>query len=104
MNFRELFETRKADFHSTVKQQILDELNELSGRNTRFGWPYEDGYFYCNVKDKDILVVLKSDFEPYLFNSLAVLPAVGHPLEYEVGGASDAASSVNDLAEEEAEV
>ena len=48
--------------------------------------------------------MLKSDFEPYLFNAVAVLPAVGHPLEYEVQSAADAAGIVNDLAEQDTEV
>ena len=104
MNFRETFEQRKLDFHNKVKQEIQDELNELSGKNTRWGWAYEDGYFYSQVKDKDVLVVLKSDFEPYVFNAVAVLPAVGHPLEYEVQSAADAAGIVNDLAEQDTEV
>jgi len=104
MNFRETFELRRKDFHEKVKQEIQDELNSLSGKNTRWGWSYEDGYFYSQVKDKDVLVVLKSDFEPYLFNAVAVLPAVGHPLEYEVQSAADAAGIVNDLAEQDTEV
>ena len=104
MNFRELFELRKAEFHNTTKQLILDELNQLSGNNTRFGWQYEDGYYFCNTKNKDVLVVLKSDFEPYLFDSLAVLPAVGHPLEYGVDAVSEAADLVNSISEEETEV
>ena len=104
MNFREAFEQRKLDLHNKVKQEIQDELNTLSGKNTRQGWSYEDGYFYCQVKDKDILVLLKSDFEPYLFNAVAVLPGVGHPLEYEVQTGREAAELLNDLAEQDTEV
>jgi hypothetical protein len=103
MNFRETFENRKKEFHQKVKQEILDELNEVSGKNTRWGWAYEDGYFSCQVKDQDTLVILKSDFEPYIFNSLAVLPAVGHPLEYQVQSAKEAGDSVNDLVNQEIE-
>jgi hypothetical protein len=102
-NFRELFDTRKLDFHRKVKKEMLDQLNELSGNLTRFGWQYEDGYFYCNAKEKDVLFILKSDFEPYLFDSLAVLPAVGHPMEYEMSGVQQVVESLQDLIDQEVE-
>lgn len=101
MNFYEEFLKRKGDFHSTIKRQVLDELKEKCPFDVY--WFYEDGYFYSPLKNNTMLCILKSDFEPYVFSTLAVLPEVGHPLEYDVGNTDDVASIIKDLLEEQVE-
>jgi len=101
MNFYEQFLKRKGDFHSVIKKKMLDDLKGVSPHDVV--WFYEDGYFYTPIKNNTILLILKSDFEPYVFSTLAVLPEVGHPLEYDVSSMDDVASVINELFEQKVE-
>lgn len=101
MNFYQEFLKRKGEFHSVVKKQMLDDLKGISPHDVL--WFYEDGYFYAPIKDNSVLLMLKSDFEPYVFSTLAVLPEVGHPLEYDVGGMDDVASIIKEQFEKQVE-
>ena len=101
MNFYQEFLKRKGDFHSEIKKQILNDLKQRSPHDVV--WFYEDGYFYAPIKNNSVLLMLKSDFEPYVFSTLAVLPEVGHPLEYDVGGMDDVANIIKEQFEEQVE-
>jgi len=101
MNFYQEFLKRKGDFHSEIKKQILNDLKQRSPHDVV--WFYEDGYFYAPIKNNSVLLILKSDFEPYVFSTLAVLPEVGHPLEYDVGGMDDVANIIKEQFEEQVE-
>jgi hypothetical protein len=94
-NNKEIFLQRRKDFHEYAKEQILEELNKAGS----FHWTYEDGYFYSYLNDS--LLLLKSEFENYVFNSLFVLADEGHAIEMEVYSPKDAVETALGLLGEE---
>jgi len=77
MNCKDTFLQRREDFHLHIKDEMLAELN--AGCKEFADWAYQDGYFYSHIKEK--LLILKSDFECYVFETLAVLSEEGPPIE-----------------------
>ena len=91
INFKKEFINRKQEFHSKVKDQIITDLNvsccEIEGWDSF--WSYADGCFIADSLKFGAIFLLRGDFEPYVFDTLAVLPEVGYPAEYSVSGVDD---------------
>ena len=71
MDFLEAFLERRKDFNDKVKNEILTELNSHCS-NVGI-WDYEDGVYIAHSVILDRLFILKGNFEPYVFDCLAVL-------------------------------
>ena len=78
MGNKECFLQRRKDFHEYDKEQTLGELNKAGVSQ----WFYEDGYFYTHIKDT--LLLLKSEFENYVFNTLVILSDEESAIEMEI--------------------
>ena len=95
LNTLQEFLERQKDFHTNVKHKMLRDLNEKSGKHGQ--WKYDDGFFYMLVKEPKCMVILQPEFEPYVFQTLAVLPEQGWPTETAVYGYDDVATLVDSL-------
>ena len=98
LNSLQEFLERQKDFHTNVKHKMLRDLNEKAGKYGQ--WKYDDGFFYLLSENPRIMLILQSDFEPYVFQTLAVLPENGWPTETAVYGYDDIAELVDSLIEE----
>ena len=98
LNTLQEFLERQKDFHTNVKHKMLRDLNEKSGQHGQ--WKYDDGFFYMIAENPKIMLILQSDFEPYVFQTLAALPENGWPTETAVYGYDDIATLVDDLINE----
>ena len=98
LNTLQEFLERQKDFHTNVKHTMLRDLNEKAGKHGQ--WKYDDGFFYLMVNKPKCMVILQPDFEPYVFQTLAILPEQGWPTETAVYGNDDIAQLVDDLIEE----
>jgi hypothetical protein len=98
LNTLQEFLERQKDFHTNVKHKMLRDLNEKSGK---YGtWKYDDGFFYVVTENPKVMLILKGDFEPYVFDTLAALPEQGWPTETTIYGYDDISQLVDNLIEE----
>lgn len=98
LNTLQEFLERQKDFHTNVKHKMLRDLNE---KCNKYGtWKYDDGFFYMMVENPKAMVILQPEFEPYVFQTLAVLPENGWPTETSVYSFDDVAVLIDDLIEE----
>lgn len=88
---KERFLQRRKDFHEYDKEQIMGELNKAGVSQ----WLYEDGYFYTHIKGT--LLLLKSEFENYVFRTLVILSDEGPAIEMEVYSPRDAVETALDI-------
>lgn len=95
MGNKEHFLQRRKDFHEYNKEQVLGELNKAGASH----WFYEDGYFYTHIKDN--LLLLKSEFENYVFNTLVILSDNEPAIEMEIYSPRDAIETALDIIGEE---
>lgn len=98
LNTLQEFLERQKDFHTNVKHKMLRDLNEKAGKHGT--WKYDDGFFYLMAKEPKLMVILQPEFEPYVFQTLAVLPENGWPVEMAVYSHDDIGTLIEDLIDE----
>ena len=98
LNTLQEFLERQKDFHTNVKHKMLRDLNEKAGKHG--AWKYDDGFFYMTAENPKVMLILKGDFEPYVFDTLAALPEQGWPTETTIYGYDDLADLVESLIDE----
>lgn len=99
-NYKEAFLKRREEFiNGKKKEAILLELNRYSKtiQNWDADWIYQDGYFIADSSRFGMLFVLSAVFEPYIFDTLVILPADGYAAEYNVLSAEETIDIIKDL-------
>lgn len=98
LNTLQEFLERQKDFHTNVKHIMLRDLNEKAGKHGT--WKYDDGFFYLTVNEPRCMVIIKTEFEPYVFDTMAVLPEKGWPTESTIYRTEDIHILMEDLINE----
>ena len=73
MDLVDEFFQKENDFAFKIQYEIEDELNKGIKLLMNNSWGYNDGYFSLILDKPKTILILKSDFEPYTFNTLQII-------------------------------
>ena len=98
MNVREQFLSRRNEFQSKLRDEMLSQLNESCSEIPTWDatWIYDDGCFFADSKEHQKCFLLLRDNENYIFDTLVILPSDGYPVEQAVYGQKDIAEVITD--------
>jgi len=98
----ESFYNRRNQFRNEVRETMLEALNAGISNLTKSRWIYEDGYFLLELTEKDTVLILRSEFAPYVYDVVSILR--GKTLEeLSAMGADEISSVIEDMFYEDSE-